>query len=235
MSSLLFQHGTLANLVPGLFAGTLTIGELMRHGDTGIGTLAGLDGELVILDGVVYQVASSGKIRVVDPDEKVPFANVHYAHFEDAQQITNVSDADIRPTIVNALRTKNTFAGVKMHGHFSYVQTRVVCAQTAPYPTLRQTAEAQAMFDTTDVTGTVVGYYSPQLYAGVSAPGFHLHFLSDDHKFGGHLLKMDVESADLALQTFSDLRLHLPVEDQDFQREDLEGNKIVEDIRMAEK
>ncbi len=235
MSSLLFQHGTLANLVPGLFAGTLSIGELMRHGDTGIGTLAGLDGELVILDGVVYQVASSGKIRVVQPDEKVPFANVHYAQFQHAEMVHNFKDADIRPEIESVLKTRNTFAGVRMHGRFNHVQTRVVGAQTAPYPTLRQTAEAQTLFEADDVTGTVVGYYSPQLYAGVSAPGFHLHFLSDDHKFGGHLLQMDVAEADLGLQQFSDLRLHLPVEDADFQKEDLEGNKIVEDIKLAEK
>ena len=34
----LYQHGTLALLVPGLLEGTTTIGELLTHGDTGIGT-----------------------------------------------------------------------------------------------------------------------------------------------------------------------------------------------------
>ncbi|MCC2728542.1 acetolactate decarboxylase, partial [Blautia sp. MSK22_86] len=35
---MLYQHGTLALLVPGLLEGTTTIGELLKHGDTGIGT-----------------------------------------------------------------------------------------------------------------------------------------------------------------------------------------------------
>ena len=51
----LYQHGTLALLVPGLLEGTTTIGELLTHGDTGIGTGEGLDGELIILDGVAIR------------------------------------------------------------------------------------------------------------------------------------------------------------------------------------
>ncbi|WP_237757725.1 acetolactate decarboxylase, partial [Lactiplantibacillus plantarum] len=31
----IFQHGTLGLLVPGLFDGTITAGELLTHGDTG--------------------------------------------------------------------------------------------------------------------------------------------------------------------------------------------------------
>ena len=44
----LYQHGTLALLVPGLLKGTISMGELLKHGDTGIGTGEGLDGELII-------------------------------------------------------------------------------------------------------------------------------------------------------------------------------------------
>ena len=69
----LYQHGTIAMLVPGLFAGTQTVGELLQHGDTGIGTLTGLDGELIIQAGKVYQVNAQGKVREVQEDEKVPF------------------------------------------------------------------------------------------------------------------------------------------------------------------
>ena len=60
MKQVLFQHGTLALLVPGLLAGTMSIGELLQHGDTGIGTGAGLDGELIILEGNAYQINGQG-------------------------------------------------------------------------------------------------------------------------------------------------------------------------------
>ena len=43
----LFQYNTLSALMAGLYGGTLTIGELLEHGDLGIGTLDSIDGELI--------------------------------------------------------------------------------------------------------------------------------------------------------------------------------------------
>ena len=35
----LFQYNTLGALMAGLYGGTLTVGELLEHGDLGLGTL----------------------------------------------------------------------------------------------------------------------------------------------------------------------------------------------------
>ena len=59
----------------GLYGGTLTVGELLEHGDLGLGTLDSIDGELIVLDGKAYQAkGSEGKVEVVEvsPDEKFP-------------------------------------------------------------------------------------------------------------------------------------------------------------------
>lgn len=71
----LFQYNTLGALMAGLYGGTLTVGELLEHGDLGLGTLDSIDGELIVLDGKAYQAkGSEGKVEVVEvsPDEKVP-------------------------------------------------------------------------------------------------------------------------------------------------------------------
>ena len=75
----LFQYNTLGALMAGLYGGTLTVGELLEHGDLGLGTLDSIDGELIVLDGKAYQAkGSEGKVEVVEvsPDEKVPYAAV---------------------------------------------------------------------------------------------------------------------------------------------------------------
>ncbi len=41
--------------------GTMTVGELLEHGDLGLGTLDSIDGELIVLDGKAYQVKGSVK------------------------------------------------------------------------------------------------------------------------------------------------------------------------------
>lgn len=57
----LFQYNTLGALMAGLYGGTLTVGELLEHGDLGLGTLDSIDGELIVLDGKAYQAKGAGK------------------------------------------------------------------------------------------------------------------------------------------------------------------------------
>ena len=43
--NVLYQHGTWLHWYQAQAEGTITIGELLKHGDTGIGTGEGPDGE----------------------------------------------------------------------------------------------------------------------------------------------------------------------------------------------
>mgnify|MGYP004465684003 CR=1 FL=1 len=230
----LYQHGTLALLVPGLLEGTQTVAELMQHGNTGIGTLTGLDGELIILDGVVYQVNHEGRVRIVEGDARVPFANVHKADFGQGAAITATNMADLKVKMQGALTSPNLFAAVMVRGTFGRMHTRAVQGQQQPYPTLLATATAQSEFKASGVTGTLMGYYSPALYAGAVAPGFHLHFLSDDHQFGGHVLDLADVTGSVAVQTFTDFNLHLPTTSKPFLTQDFSGPEIIADIEAAE-
>lgn len=54
MTNVLYQHGTLGTLMAGLLEGTATINELLEHGNLGIATLTGSDGEVIFLDGKAY-------------------------------------------------------------------------------------------------------------------------------------------------------------------------------------
>jgi alpha-acetolactate decarboxylase len=48
----------------------------LEHGDFGLGTFANLDGEMVVLDGRVYQVQGTGRVSEASPDAGAPFAVV---------------------------------------------------------------------------------------------------------------------------------------------------------------
>ena len=49
-----FQTSTVDALMEGASEGDMTMGELKTHGDFGLGTFDGLDGEMIELDGKVY-------------------------------------------------------------------------------------------------------------------------------------------------------------------------------------
>jgi Alpha-acetolactate decarboxylase/Thiamine pyrophosphate enzyme, C-terminal TPP binding domain len=72
----LFQVSTSAALVEGLYQGAVQVVRLLSHGDFGLGTFIDLDGEMVVLDGVYYQVSSGGKVSQVEGDRLIPYAVV---------------------------------------------------------------------------------------------------------------------------------------------------------------
>ena len=226
--------GTLALLVPGLLEGTTTIGELLTHGDTGIGTGEGLDGELIILDGVAYKVGQSGVAERVPDDFTMPFANVHHAAFQYQCERRDIGLEDLNNRIVEANGRANTFFSVIVRGTFSFIKTRAVIKQQAPYPTLVEVADRQAMFLRHDVKGTMLGYFSPEMFHGAAVAGFHEHFLSDDRTFGGHVLDAVLDHGKIYSQVFDTLVQHLPVDDPEYRNHDFRHDPIAEAITAAE-
>ena len=63
----LFQASTIGALLDGAYVGDVTIGELSEHGDLGLGTLNGIDGEMIVLDGRFYRADVDGAINEIDP------------------------------------------------------------------------------------------------------------------------------------------------------------------------
>jgi acetolactate decarboxylase len=72
----LFQVSTSGALVEGIYQGVVTVGELKRHGDLGLGTFADLDGEMVVVDGGFWQVPGSGAAHEASDSDLAPFAVV---------------------------------------------------------------------------------------------------------------------------------------------------------------
>ena len=56
----LYQVSTAGALVEGVYQGAVSVGMVREHGDFGLGTFEDLDGEMVVLDGHVFRVSSSG-------------------------------------------------------------------------------------------------------------------------------------------------------------------------------
>ncbi len=57
----LFQASTIGALLEGAYDGDLSFAELAEHGDLGLGTLNGLDGEMIALDGRFYRADVEGR------------------------------------------------------------------------------------------------------------------------------------------------------------------------------
>ena len=125
--------GTLALLVPDLLEGDHdpSANCSPTGGHRAIGTGEGLDGELIILDGVAYKVGQSGVAERVPDDFTMPFANVHHAAFQYQCERRDIGLEDLNNRIVEANGRANTFFSVIVRGTFSFIKTRAVIKQQA--------------------------------------------------------------------------------------------------------
>ncbi|KWT91088.1 acetolactate decarboxylase [Candidatus Magnetominusculus xianensis] len=207
----LYQYSSLNALMEGVYDGQLTIGELKRHGDLGLGTFNGLDGEMIVVDGIVYQIKGDGTVFVVNDNVETPFAAVVF--FKPAKSFSveqEISCEELQKRILQLVPSPNIFYAVKIEGLFKHIRARAVKAQNKPYPRLIEAAKGQGMFDFKDIRGTLAGFYFPETFGGLSVGGFHVHFLSDDRKSGGHLMSCQVSRAAVDIDYLTDFSLELP-------------------------
>src|SRR3954465_11864216 len=74
----LFQASTIGALLDGAYDGDVTFAELAEHGDLGLGTLNGLDGEMIALEGRFLRADVDGAISKVPASAGTPFAVVTF-------------------------------------------------------------------------------------------------------------------------------------------------------------
>jgi len=207
----LYQFSTIQAIKAGVYDGMKPYSDIMKRGDFGIGTFADLDGEMIELDGVIYQVKVNGDVLICDSQQTAPYTTVT---FFDSDQIGVIKKSmdypQLKKFIDKILTTKNVPVAIKLTGKFSYVKTRSVAAQKKPYPPLSEVVKHQQEFEMTNVTGTAVGFRFPAYMDQVQAVGYHLHFITDDHKAGGHLLAFQTDDVKLELDYTHEFLMELP-------------------------
>jgi acetolactate decarboxylase len=206
----LYQVSTAGALVEGVYQGAVSVGVIREHGDFGLGTFEDLDGEMVVLDGEVFRVASDGSVHAVADDATTPFAVVTRFGNPEPTTLGPVDDLAALTGAVDRLRdSANVFFAVRVDGRFDAVHVRAAC-RTAPGVPLAIATQQQSEFELGDVEGTMVGFWSPPYASGVEIAGYHLHFVSAERTAGGHVLGCRAAGVQVRLQEESDVHLALP-------------------------
>ena len=220
-------------LVEGFYVENTTMALIKEHGDFGLGTFNYLDGEMVILDGNVYQIRSDGDVYSVKDDEQSPFACVTFFSPDTFDDIEENHTSKGFHDLLNALiPSENMLYAIRIDGVFSYVRTRAVPRSENYKPLVEATAN-QPVFDFYDAQGCLAGFYTPRFMEGLNAPGYHMHFLTEDRRHGGHLIECTLKKVRIGIQHVPKLDLGLPIT-LDFLTADLTRD-IAKDLDKAEK
>jgi acetolactate decarboxylase len=229
----LFQVSTSGALVAGVSSGAVSAKTILDHGDFGLGTFADLDGEMVVLDGHVYQIQGSGHVSQAALNAQAPFAVVtRFAPQIDVEVGPFATFAALQARCDSFRDSGNIFYAFRLDGRFSSIRTRAV-SPAQKGSRLVDAAKSQSEFRFSNVDGTLVGLWSPGFSSAFSIAGYHFHFISEDRQHGGHLLDCATRKVRLRMEVLTDFHLALP-ETESFLKADLSKN-TAEELAYAER
>ncbi len=232
-SNTLYQVSTIDALLQGVYDGVLPIGELKNHGDFGLGTLDGLDGEMLALDGNFYQVKTNGIAYIVPDNMTTPFAAVTFFKADKSYRIEKPMNlTELENYLDLNLPSNNFIYAVRVDGNFSYLKARSVPKQNKPYPKLVNVVANQTTFEFKNVSGTIVGFKTPSYMSDINVAGYHLHFITTNKSAGGHVLDLEIENGTATIDTITTFYMELPTSG-DFSKVEL-GQNLKAEVKTVE-
>ena len=221
-------------LLGGHYDGIVSVGEVKRLGNLAIATMDRLDGEVQMIDGVVYQACADGQVYLPGDDETIPFGTIADFRPEATVRLAGIPDYGQFEARMNECCPRNDFPlAIRLCGGFSRVKVRSVRRQEQDGVGLAEAAKEEAVFEFGDVRGDLVGFRLPDYVGGINAPGWHLHFMDEDRKHGGHVLNFSLIEGDLSFCHASDYHIRLPDSPEIFAGLDL-GRDWSGDLKKAE-
>ena len=191
-----YQVSTLQALALGFSKSVMTVGELLQHGDLGLGTFEDVDGEMIVLDGRCHRAKNNGDVVLAEDDRGVPFAAV--CHFS-PQRVEKLTGMD------------SSMYAVRIDGEFSKVDARSESGTKAHHVTLKDALSVtQKAFVFENIKGSLVCVYYPDYMDGINAEGWHLHFLSEDKKHGGHVFDISLADGSASFCRITSVEIKIP-------------------------
>ena len=210
-----YQVSTMQALAQGFSKSVIKVVELLRHGDLGLGTFEDVDGEMIVLDGKCYRAQSNGDVIPAEYERGVPFATV--CSFRSTRK-EKPGKTDTIEQLKNWLTLRieeefglNSMYAVRIDGEFMKIVARSASGTKAHHVTLKDTLDAtQNVFTFENITGTLVCVYYPDYMEGINASGWHMHFISEDKKLGGHVFDLSLTCGEASFCKLTSLEVRLP-------------------------
>ena len=207
----LFQTSTIEALLAGAFDGDVLLSEVLQHGDLGLGTLNGLDGELIVIDGQAWKANADCTLVPAPHSSGTPYAVVVPFSPGPAVGLRGpLRHAVLGQAVGHRLEGTTRPVAVRIDGRFKHVRVRSVPKQQRPYPQLAVALAQERISDLHDVSGTMVGFGFPDPLGGIEMTGWHVHFATHARTRGGHVLDFVLRDGIAHLDDATELRVELP-------------------------
>ncbi len=191
----MYQYSIIDALMAGVFDGDLNMSQLKKKGNFGIGTFNKVDGELLMDQGRVYKISYDGSVKEVPDSDSTSAAFVKFFKADTIIHLKgNLTYEAVQEQLAKILNPNGIYA-LRIAGNFTTMTTRAARPAKPPYTSLPDHLKVnQAVFNLTNTKGICDGFLLPPYLARTNVPGFHLHYLADDRKAGGHIFSFTTSS-----------------------------------------
>ncbi len=217
MDNKMYQVSTLQALALGYSKKVITVEELLKHGNTGLGTFENVDGEMIVVDGKCFRSTEDGSVVEAGNDMGTPFCAVATLNKERTFEFGAVSDIEaIRELLTIKIEEQfglNSMHVVRIDGLFPKIDARSEAPYESHHVTLKTIlSQNQTSFLYENIRGSLVGVYFPDYMDGINMPGWHLHFISEDRSKGGHVFNLEMQEGTVYLDKISRIEIQIPRE-----------------------
>lgn len=210
-----YQVSTLQALSLGFSKSVVTVGELLQNGNTGLGTFEDVDGEMIVLDGKCYRAQNNGDVVATENERGVPFAAVCHFQSQRTEEFGKFDTIDaLKKHLTLCIEEDfglNSMYLVRIDGEFSKIDARSESGTRAHHLSLKDALSVtQKAFIFENIKGSLVCVYYPDYMDGINAAGWHLHFISEDRKKGGHVFDLSMIQGKAAFCRITSLEIRIP-------------------------
>lgn len=215
MQNKMYQVSTLQALALGYSKAVIKVEELLREGDTGLGTFEDVNGEMIVMDGHCFRADQDGNVTLVPSETGIPFGAVAKLYGEQEFELCDMPDIEaIRTELTKKIEERfglNSMHVVRIDGVFKKVDARSEAPYRSHHVSLKEMlGKTQKAFVFDNIKGSLVGVYFPDYMDGINMPGWHLHFLSDDRSKGGHVFDVSVQDGIARVDKLTNIYINLP-------------------------
>ncbi|MBE6476548.1 MAG: acetolactate decarboxylase [Propionibacteriaceae bacterium] len=229
-----FQTSLMSALLDGVYEGEMTLAELLGHGNFGIGTFQGLDGEMIIIDSVPWRMRADGGVSRARLEDRTPFATVTNFVPNVSREINGATTrAQLHEIIDQLMISTNYLYALRITGEFEWVSTRTVRRQERPYRPMAEATAGEAVVRHERTGGVMVGFRTPLFEQGINVAGCHVHFVDDSRSRGGHVMDFVLDRGLVEVCLGTDLHVALPLTEE-FADADLAPDDLDAQVRATE-
>ncbi len=201
----------------GILETNVNVKDILKFGDFGFGATAGMRDNIMILDGERISPKESGLSK------KVAIAFLSFFKSDSRTIVSeNINLYEIKILFKEKMLSNNIIQLMKIKGNFEFIEVSNFPKFNKPYPRLTpQMIDNDKNIERKNISGTLMGFWLPNFLKDINAGAgdLHLHFVSEDKKFWGHVLNCILVNGVMEISYKHGINIILPSIDEYYKRD----------------